>query len=383
MREAAGGPSVSDQDLSKFIESWLAQWTTDQTVNGWTVPHRKGMTAQIITPWQVASKGSNPAVKYDATKAPFRLLAIVNRIDKADILVYGSGSAPNPGNAGELRFVFGALSKKCKPLNFTVIFEYQVQRTDCAAVGQWARDWLALAPLSLGSSSYNAALEALTEPIVAHDATKPNGSALAQIRTNESSLGATFPGVKWDMREFHLAPSGGAPGTLPVALVEDTVKQTPDDSLNNSATLASYINANAAAILLDLHQVPDDFPTPGPHFLGGHALGRPANSTNTGSFWKAPAITTPAARHHFSLDTCNGCHAQETGTHSTHVDPKTDPGLPAQLSGFLTGETVTDPVDSTVQHTFGDLALRAGALTSLAELDCVCQLYGNPQPAPH
>ena len=52
-------------------------------------------------------------------------------------------------------------------------------------------------------------------------------------------------------------------------------------------------------------------------------------------------MTNAEARHKFSLNTCNGCHGGETQTGFLHVFPRS-PGQVSSLSGFLTGETVTD-----------------------------------------
>lgn len=69
------------------------------------------------------------------------------------------------------------------------------------------------------------------------------------------------------------------------------------------------------------------------------------------------------ARHQLSLNTCNGCHSGETGTSFLQIFPRL-PGQVSQLSGFLTGETVPDPVTG-AQRSFNDLARRARDLATL------------------
>src|ERR1043165_3234144 len=96
--------------------------------------------------------------------------------------------------AGEGRFVFGVMdTTACTPLPFTVILEYGVPRHTCSEIKAWAQQWLNLDVLTLGSSAYNAALETITEQVAHANAepTKPNGSAINQVRTDEIAL--SFP----------------------------------------------------------------------------------------------------------------------------------------------------------------------------------------------
>ena len=76
-----------------------------------------------------------------------------------------------------------------------------------------------------------------------------------------------------------------------------------------------------------------------------------------------------AARHKFSLATCNGCHGAESGTSFLHVRPASF-GSPASLSGFLTGATVADPVVPATQYHFDELAARAVKLAQFAGATC-------------
>src|SRR5262249_59164334 len=80
---------------------WLQTWQANQTINTFNVPARPNINTQIIQPWLAASGGAS----LDLGIAPFRLLAIVNRLD----LRTGSGGyGGSTRNAGELRVVFGA-----------------------------------------------------------------------------------------------------------------------------------------------------------------------------------------------------------------------------------------------------------------------------------
>src|SRR5262245_38575285 len=120
MTEMANQPATGI-DPSDFTLHWLQQWSTDRVINGFTVTNRAtGLNNVIINPWPKLANG-----KLDLSKAPFRLLAIVNRIDLRGSTAYGSG------NAGEARMVFGLIT--CNPVPpqkeaepFTVIFEYGI-----------------------------------------------------------------------------------------------------------------------------------------------------------------------------------------------------------------------------------------------------------------
>lgn len=325
-------------DPELFVRNWLAQWDSPRLVNGLNVNPRP-MNAIVTQPWLAASGGT----RLDLTRAPFRLLAIVNRMDLRNL---------SRGSAGEGRFVFGVLGAGGSQLQFTVILEFNLPATTQADVDRWAADWHALGTLPVGSPAYNTALEAITRRFAGPNASpsRPNGSAINQVRSNEIALSAP-----WEMREFNLNAAG--------QLVQVPVAQTTDLPLNNSPALAQFINTNTAALLTDTHVVPATFN--GAPFLAGSAL------TNPGHFWNAPGITNPDARFHFSVNTCNGCHAGDTNTGFLHVFPRGQ-GQVAQLSGFLTGIVVPDRVTGT-PRTFNDLSVRSESLLAV-----LCQVPTAP-----
>lgn len=345
---------------SDFVRSWLAQWETAQTVNTFPIPARTAIQSQIIGPWEAASGGAT----LDLTKAPFRLLAIVNRVDLRQNLVYGGGSA------GEGRFVFGAvrLDANCAPLPFAVIFEYGITKASCQAVKAWGKEWADLEALTPGTAAYNQALEAITQQFVSAGADAnqtPNLNALNQLRTNEIAIGSP-----WELREFVLSSDAATAGRL----VSTTTKQEPDAAINMTQRLADYVNANAALIVDDRHQVPLEFPA-GQAFLASRS---PVPSPS--HFWgNGSAMPTANSRFHLSLNTCSGCHGGETSTPFVHVNPSG--GLPAGLSGFLTGIDVTDPdptdADNSVRH-FDDLDRRAIDLDGLVNSLCLRQIGFRP-----
>ena len=353
-----------------FTEQWLKLWTVNQSINGWTVPARTGMLTQILNTWPRVNG------QLDMTKAPFKLVAIVNRLD----LGKGSGPAGYGGggrggnNGGELRFVFAAVNRTgtCAAQPFLIIFEYGVPKSACSEVRTWAQQWLNLSSSSLvlGSAAYNAALTNLTQQVVVANAapTKPNGSAINQIRTNDFMLASP-----WELREFRFDPASATPHLLK----EGTVALTPGDALNNSTTLANFINGSTPGILSNTYAVPTAFA--GAPFLGAN----PKVPTPASTWWKAPGISNQA-RHKFSLNTCNSCHGRETLTNFTHINQA------GGLSGFLaagmsnpnTPFNVSDPLDGTVRPFF-EIRDRAQHLDSMANQSCLTRVFDSPLLSPH
>lgn len=352
MEQMANTPSTGVTG-SELARTWLESWASDQTVNGWTVASRAKVNVKLLDPWTTASGGSG--MPLDLAAAPFRLLAIVNRVDLRGHSAYGSG------DAGELRFIFTAMGTDCHPIfRFNVIFEFGVPKRGCFNVKAWAQQWKNLDSLPIGSPAYNAALEALTEQIVVANANplKANGSALNQLRTNENAFDTTGDGLDWELREFQLNPISHQLHTV-------TVKQTPQSPIMWSTHVGGYVNANAAAITAGTHVVPLLFPGASP-FRGG------ASKYVLGSFWDArvaPPIANREARHRFSLATCNGCHTGETHTEFVHVVPASF-GVEAGLSQFMTGGNVPDTADHLPVRYFNELERRATDLEGLIARPC-------------
>lgn len=315
----------------EMVRQLFSTWLVDQTVNAQTIPARPAMGDLVLNPWL------NGGTTLDLSRAPVRLLAIVNRMDLRDL---------SQGKAGEGRFVFGVLDSGGFPTSFTIILEYRLPATTEAQVLEWANLWHELEALDLGSAAYNTKLAQITERFAGRNAEpgRVNGSALSQLRTNEIALSAP-----WELREFTLSPESGL-------LQPDTVKLTPNSSFMDQSIVATFINQNQAAIIAERHDVPSTFN--GAAFLGGSSL-------NTLGAWNAPGINSGEARHKFSLNTCNGCHGSaETGTFFLHINPRAA-GEEATLSGFLTGIDVTDPVDTVTLRHLDDLERRAVDLEDL------------------
>jgi len=394
MTQMANQP-VTGINPSTFVRKWLDKWMSNQTVNGWTVAQRQKIKTLVIDPWVAASGG--PTRPLDLSIAPFKLLAIVNRVDLRNNSAYGGG------NAGEGRFVFGVIdrtgggstdpytstgSRNCRETQFTVIFEYGIDKRGCE-IRNWGRQWHNLRNFVLGSAAYNNALQAITDQFTAAGVAprKPNGSALNQLRTNEVELllGVSTNPI-WELREFKI---GGEPPVNPGQLEEVTVKLTPDLTRNRTPLLTDFVNLNTPSILTQSHNVPATFM--GQLFLGGSSLA-PRNPTlpvDVNTHWNNPAngpfIINRQARHLFSLNTCNACHTGETNTVFTHIKPVPF-GTEAGLSGFMNGITpvtlvqpfkVKDPADGAPTRKFNEFRRRRIDLDILVHSPCFFDLGRN------
>ena len=325
MTELAG-----TNDPSAFAMDWLSNWGAAQTVNGDTTPARAATMNTILDVWDPMGTGV-----LDMDAAPFHPIAIVLRVDLRDTNGYSAGSA------GEARIVYSFVDENCDagPLGFLAIFEYAINKTGCD-VRQWGQDWADLSDLAMGTPAYNDALAALTAQFT--DVTSsPNANELGQLRTNEF-----IPGTIWQMREFRLDSAG--------MLDQVTVKLTPPNSANGGPDVTDIMNGldPLGTLLESIEGAATEVPFPPSSF-----------------FWFGSGGVFTDDRHHFSLNTCNGCHGGETDTFFTHIN-WVEPGVEAPLSGFLTGITVQDPLDPAEFRDFNDLERRRQDLQDLIDGSC-------------
>lgn len=374
IREMANSSATSITPEA-FLDNLLQTWSSSQSINGDNVAARPGIN-QIINHWQSLSGGT-----LNVDNAPFKLIAIVNRIDLRGSSGYGFS------NAGEGRFVFCAVDGNCNVINnpapFMVIFEYGVPIKGCAALKAYAQEWFDL-KLPMPQAAYNAALENITTQFTeaGQGGTKANGSALNQLRTNELALGAS----PWELREFVINATSHF-------LEPTTVKQEPQITFNQQhpgrqpadvQILANFTNAHQNDVENDKHKIP--LVETGQNMLAGkaHTLD-PVNyhwnaSTSSGA---SDFINSDLARFKLSLNTCSGCHGGETITGNfMHVAPGPGSGIPATLSGFLTGNppgsaspwVVTDragrPSTPASGWEFNDLERRAKDLQDFVAAPC-------------
>lgn len=326
--------NATDQDFSRFTINWLQQWEKVRLVNTFPVTQRTSVRNAILCPWLNASNNRTDCTGtvLKPELAPFRLLAIVNRMDK-----YQRGSE----EGGEGRFVFGALSRPTNnpldvtnaPLNFTLIFEYQLTLAANRTVNQWAEQWHVLGDDRLpckdndGCEAYRARLESITRSFSQRNinARKPNGNPLNQMRSNEFLYGSST----WELREFKLGGSGKN-----ATLTQVPVQQTPDPSLNNSSKLERLIVSNQKAIMDGTYSIPKEY-------LGGAV----SQSLEKEFKWAFSSRVPEALRFNFSKMTCNGCHREEREKLPAidaffHISPHRLPGID-RVSPYL--QTIAIP----------------------------------------
>ena len=293
----------------QFVGRWLNFWLHDQTVTGDDAPvlARGNIRAALLNRWLTDSHcpiGTDPAVcPLDLQAAPFRLLAVVNRIDMAGGLDTATG-APSPG---ELRFVFGAFNKaspNLEPVLATVILEYRFPTTQTPL--QWAILFhnlsaidLPAAPLAgTGTTHFANQLQVITDLVVepnAQPGNPSNGSTIGHVRTSEIAFDpAPGPGAQWEFRQFDLLCA-----CLLCQLLQVPVSQTPPTSANptpdNPVTpVSDFIVAHQVEISTLHHIIPASM-------LGGSSL--------------SPGVTDPVL---------NGCHAAETNNMNQlfHIAPR-------------------------------------------------------------
>ncbi len=384
---------VSDAGLSDFIKKWLAQFATQQTVNGDVVAPRPLLNTILLDPWLARSKANGaPAGQLDMRFAPFKLTAITNRFDLRDGEPFGNDGEP----CGEARFIFTLVSSIDTvnaasnlnihigdPLKMNLILESRVNKPNtCGGKHAWAQQWVDLANLTLPSSQYNDALQEITDQFASIGNTKnaPNQNSLSQLRTNELALeDLRFGQGIWQLREFNLVNNGNpqSNGKGNVDLKMGTDKQAPADKFNGALSssnvqdvqrLADFVNQNKDAINSGFFTVTNTFQgfpfLAGVSKVNGSAVGATAFHWDGASSGSA-RITDDNARFNISLQTCSGCHGGESQTNFTHVD-NVGFGKEATLSGFVSGRkgaraTDADGDDNNGVFSVTDAALRPSA----------------------
>jgi hypothetical protein len=299
--------------------------------------------------------------------APFKLTAIVNRLD----LRGNSAYTTNLFNAGETRFIFTLLNlndftKTPKHVNITnlsfgslqpsnydwqgmnIIFEYGNPQTNLEDLITFAEQWKQLSNtnLVLGSAAYNSALQAITDIVTSPNAApnKPIGSAINRIRTNEKIFdnGNSNPGgnfdfnwglMDWGFRQFELDINGD----FRMVPLTNTPFMNANDAICNGSNLSNgtvpFNNTNSVNLINWATTMPNklrvinnnfNIPTillengsenPG-ELLFYYGLDKQTLQNNNLSESESKQI-----RHHISLNTCQGCHAGETKTNFTMVAP--------------------------------------------------------------
>ena len=378
------------------LAEWLQRWTegTEKPV----VPGRPGVD-DLVRQWQDAD-GYKPDPddpwRPDFANAPFRLLAIANRMDLAvpfDALRDEKGRVKSPlrgsgpvyyqtpqlvdSSGGEGRFVFAALDKDGEPMpgGTTLIFEYGLHGDrKQEGVMNWAMDWHALGRYREFDGGYLAALADVTGKFtrrVKRD--RGPDTQLIRIRTNDGSYGMTR-----EFREFRVSADGLTHGELAgTPRVEYFERGTRENrwlarwlrmgqgGLNEATTVRDKIAGGPHFNLA--------FPTrarPG-SLLPVVAMVAPVPGNNADYHWDGYSMKDAALRRSFSLQTCCGCHCGDTGTAFFHIEPRRA-GEQSQLSDFMRMDgkvTVVDDPGSRRQVELNEMLERRLVFESLLNPD--------------
>jgi hypothetical protein len=302
---------ATNADLSNFILKWLNDAKAVKELNGFALPFPgQPLGERNVCAWINETGGKNDctATSVDPDRLPYRLVAIVNRLDL---------NGHNVDQA-EGRFVFAGLKNPPE----TVIFEYHLPLKSPADLTAWAKAWHELGAKSCTTNddceSYRVALEALTQKFSSRGVApgRPNGNAIGQIRTSHLAPGS---GTLWSFRQFELTGEGKS-----AAIVSTPTSQTPDGHFDNEGEFADLLTKNRTAVLAESFVVPN-------RFLAPEAILDDAKSTQ----WELRG-TDATLRASFSQQTCNGCHGEtEIVDGFFHVSPVRGTPDDERLSPFL------------------------------------------------
>lgn len=369
MAAMAGTSDVTSTTARQFVRDWLKRWLTPQQPNTGKNPAapRTAILETLINPWLAASNcGAGATLDtclLDLKKAPFRLLAFVNRVDLPAIPGYSTGN-------GEFRAVFGAIGydpincPDCAPnvsLQASVILEYNLPNTK--TLQDWANMFHGLSsfdPENLNETvTYRGRLQAITDAIVGPNSAlnAHNRNPISHVRTNEiafdcnmgtAQCGGVDPDptlAQWEFRQFKL---NGGDFSLGVPLVQDTVSQTPQSTDNLTLAINNQLINNRTAILAGDQAFPENSPLFGNASHSPPGVGAIIWEKGVLNSTTAPEMTSAnraQTRHQFGFGTCNGCHYPETSNQVGlfHIAPR-EAGVMSEISSFLSVGGASDPL---------------------------------------
>lgn len=400
MRNMAGGlpPNPTTEEIlfvRDFVRNWIEAIVAEYTITGiYNTPFEVtdnsnalfgnrvdvlsstwlAKAAQYLGEESMVWEDIDTKEELDALliNAPFKLTAIVNRLDLRGNSGYGNSMA----NTGETRFIYSyVLPFAVNSSNFigeqgmppfhlgtgaeekqfidwqgmNVILEYGNVENSLCELKERALRWASLSTydweLEEDLEDYLYALELLTNDVTAAGAAaqKPNGSAINQVRSNEKLLDpAQAPNqvqdswfrAHWQLRQYELDANSGM-------LVNAPVSNVPAEKTNHSYTINGVSALGYSSILSEWlydptqinflrvkfgnHNLPDNLLQPIAglhqelmHFFGLEHSVYPYNSATASN---QELIEAKDIRKQLSLNTCGGCHGAETKTPFTMIRP--------------------------------------------------------------
>ncbi len=368
--DEAFGPAKSREIVAGWLEGW-ANGSGPGCSGENRIAGRENLYSLVIAPWKQRDGYQGGAAPWlpNLTNAPFRLLAIVNRLDLGRPVNPPSTSSTSLGStggysggdslakapSGEARLIFGTVDSKGEPLagGMTLIFEYGL---DGNAVN-WARGWHALGEHQDFDNAYCADLAAFTRSFTDRrlETTSlpvtpgaPSGTCqLLRIRTNDGACGKLR-----EFRQFDVAPPALTAVRLPGTPDEPFFKKGSKENRLLSAWLDQQRIASkevAEKFARENKPVPDSMRTEIPASLPSLpslSLRGKSNPVSVSGFvstvenndkqfhWEGWGLRDERLHRLLSAQTCCGCHCGDTGTEFFHVAPRSY-GEPAAVSKFL------------------------------------------------
>lgn len=388
MEEAFGREQAPEQ-----VAQWLENWTSGTWMiegNPLKTDERAQLREKIIQVWQKKDgyrAEAGTAWSPQMVHAPFRLLAIVNRMDLALPTVkriddprslprsYGGNVDPFARQNGEGRLVFCLVDEEDRVVKkgLTLILEYGLDGATDEARLDWAMAWHALGKHANFDQEYRDALRQVTrcftdrcheaksvddvkevKSVIDHimDRRARDRMPLLRIRSNDGVGGA-----QREFREFAFEKNTLVPQLLLTSPKEEffdrksaenrhLVKWLEDEKAQALTEWREQIRLNrdpAHPPVMRSVTLPDTILVQRKS-VKTHGFISVAAEENT--HWDGRGMNDEILRREISVQSCCGCHCGDTNTSFYHVAPR-DAGEAAQLSTFLRTDgrswSLTDP----------------------------------------
>ncbi len=291
-------------DAKRFLKSWY-----DATKKA---DRAYGAFPRLLGPW----KGD-----LDGKAMPFRLLAIVNRMDLAQWNDKDKGKDGRWENA-EVRFVYGPVlnAQGASPPGFELIVEFVLPPSGWAEFRKLAEAWRSLS--DNGGAPF---ADRLMSVLKASNFDKSQG---ARMRLNYEQSGAQWLLAQWD---FQTRLDQARDGEVKPSALTDEISAAYWNSKPGSREYDEYIKLWP---LID-YDVPKEGIRVPSAMLANSSIAYhsddPAMPTPMNR-----CVITPAIRDTLALQRCSGCHGSESGTANKHISNRLANASSA-LSPFLTG----------------------------------------------
>jgi hypothetical protein len=265
------------------------------------------------------------------------------------------------------------------PGGWTLIFEYKLE--PLSKVGHtfpssvpgsltaqnWAQAWHWLGGLELKDPRFADSLVAITKAFT-HRQPNDKGeipdnakTSFSQLRSSEAAFGSGR-----EFRQFDLKGDAFVPALLPLTPAPAFL----DDRQVNGRVLGTFLNEIEPLIRAGVHSIPKTVENRRTTFaLQGATALIPEGEKDF--HWDPAPHVSRDARRIFSMNTCNGCHAGDTGcSDGLHVHPRW-PGMEAKVSAFLRRDgqpdKFQDPGLKTSYVRLTEMEDRAAILAALLE----------------